>query len=479
MNASGYRSIFANSRSLFLSRLVAQGSRVLYILLVARMLGPEPYGLFVYAQSVYLALLGLTALGLRAVLCIEIGRDRAAGASLVAPALALRLASACVAACLCVGVGVMEPPGSAGRVLFHVFALALIARALATFAEDCFVACESARYVAAQEASYRPAELLACGLALWLGGGLVALAWVHAAIWLLQAIRGLAIVNGRLVPLFVRFRFARVWPLLVEGLPIGVAVALNLWLLQGPVVLFRNLVSNADAVGQFGLALQILFIVFFLASSVVAASLPVLSRAVARGDGKDGVFLDAAARSGWIAGAVFGLLGFETGPWIVPLLFGADFAAAGGMLGAVLLLFGPMTVGAASATLLFVHRRRAAAMTCSTLAIVTLVLALPPLTVRFEAAGALCAVAAAICVWALSQFLILSATGLGCPRRSLLLPLATAVCSVSVYLAARPTLGGLLALCAALVVVGLGASSSLTPSERAFVVRRACRLTRD
>ena len=472
MVQAGFKSIAVNTGHLVVARILAQATRVIYIVLVARVFGPELYGLLLYGQSVYMALLPLAALGMGRVLGSEIAKNRARGQVLVGQALTLRVSGALVAAALCGLLGWANDSESTTRMLLLVFAAALFGRAIAAWAEDVCVAYEAARHIARQELLFRPAELAIAVLVIILGGGVIALAAVHAAIWWLQGLRGIYIVNRRVVPVRALLSNSEAQLLLTRGVPLGISAVLTTWLFQGPIVLFRQSAHDADAVGQFALIMQALMILVAVAWSVAAAALPVLSRAAARADGMDRGFLDALGRLGWLGSVLLGLVGLAIGPWAIVHVFGSEYAYAGEMLGWALMLSGPMLVGLMTSTVLVAHGRRRATVIYALAGAASLTFLLPPMSIDNGAVGAVLACGIGMGIWAVGQSLQLWKLGVGSLSKSLLAPVGIAVASVLVYLFGSVTLDDGIALVLALLILSIGSLGCVSSSERSFIHER-------
>ncbi len=76
VGSRGAIKILSNAKYLYFALLTSQGLRFVYMLILARMLGAELYGVFSYGQSWYLMFLPLTGLGLGAMLSREVGKNR-------------------------------------------------------------------------------------------------------------------------------------------------------------------------------------------------------------------------------------------------------------------------------------------------------------------------------------------------------------------------------------------------------------------
>jgi O-antigen/teichoic acid export membrane protein len=86
-----YRSIGRNAGHLLAARLLARGLRIVYLLALARLLGPELFALLSYAQFWQLLFFTLVIFGTGRLLSRDIGRDPAGVSALLATTLTLRL----------------------------------------------------------------------------------------------------------------------------------------------------------------------------------------------------------------------------------------------------------------------------------------------------------------------------------------------------------------------------------------------------
>ncbi len=434
MKFSGIKSIAVNAGYLTAARVLTQVVRIFYVIVLARYLGPEIYGLFAYGQSWYMAFFPLTVLGLGIVLIREVGRDRGRGAAVVEQTLAVRIVLSIAAAVACGFIGWMLNDDPTARRLLLVFSLALAGRGLATWAEQVFSAYEVSRLTLRQEAVFRPLEV-ALGLSvLALGGGAVAVAGVHAAVWWAQAARGWLIVHTSVVPARPRWRWDRVAPLLAQGLPLFLFALFFTWLLQGPLVMFRHLADNPNDLGQLALAIQAFYALCAVPWSIGLSALPVLSRATVRQDGKDVLFASAMARIAILFGALAGLSAMALGPWLVEALFGDSYVLAGRLLGPALWLLVPMTAGTAAAQVLVAQGRLVSQALCAVTGAGVMTALMFALNATMGPGGALAATGAGLSIWALSLIAVLaqgSAFKLG---HSILKPGAATLLALAVYL---------------------------------------------
>lgn len=471
MTHSGLRSIAENAAYLVAARGLTYVVRAVYVVALARYLGPEVYGLFAYGQSWYMAFLPVSALGIGLILSREVGRERERGARIAAQTLALRIAAVVVAAAACGLAGWFANAEPVARRLLLIFSLALAGRGLAMWTEHAFTAYEESRYALRQEAVFRPFEVVLGLGALVAGAGAAGVAAVHALVWWLQALRGLALVHRRLVSVRPDWAWGALARLLVQGLPLGLSLLFSGWLLQGPLVLFRHVAGTEGGLGQLALALQVLVLVCTVPWSIGMAALPVLSRSAAREDGKVLRFAEGMLRLGLLLGAAAGLAGMALGPWLVEMVFGGRYGPAGELLGPALWLLVPLTAGTASSQVLVALGRFVPPSLCALAGAAVLTLALPTLASAKGPDGALLAAGAGMGVWALSLLVMLARTGGLDLGRGVLRPGVVALVALGVYWGLEPV-GVWLALSAGWLVLlgGTLAIGVLAPEERSALM---------
>jgi O-antigen/teichoic acid export membrane protein len=460
---SGIRSIAKNAGYLIAAQLLTKLARAIYVVVLARFLGPDLYGLFAYGQSWYLAFLSLPLLGLGFILSREVGRDRSLGGRVAGRTLTLQFLATIVAAVLCGVAGWFADNEPAARPLLLVFSLALAGRSLSIWTRQAFNAFEVSKYTLRLERVFRPIEVVIGIAVLFAGGGAVGVAAVHAVTWWIQAFGGLVIVHRRLTPLRPVWDWPSLARLLVQGLPIGLHTIFVAWLTQGTLVLYRHLAEAAD-LGQLALAIQALAILSVVAGSVSMAALPVLSRTVARRDGKDRQFAEETLRAGFVVGAVAGLAGMTVGPWLVDLALGERYLLAGQLLGPALWLLAPLTWGNGLSAVLVARGAFRGLPLCGLAGAASLTLTLPALVPGLGALGALLATGIGTGAWALCSAVYLLLTGALDLRRSVLQPGVAVALAVGAYFALQPAgawatlLGSWAVLLCALFALGVIAS---------------------
>jgi len=382
-----------------------------YVVALARVLGPDLYGLFAYGQSWYMAFLPLTAFGLAGILSREIGRDRKAGSTIVANTISIRILTSAIGAFACGAMGWFIESDVMMRQLLLIFSLALAGRAGASWAEQVFVAYESSHLVLAQEALFRPLEVVVGLTVLIFDGGVIGIVLLHAIVWWLQAIRGIWLVHRRLV----RLRLGKSWKelsqMLRRGAPICTGAVLGSWLMQGPLVLYRYTDTTDTNLGQLAVAMQALAILAIIPWSIGSSALPILSRAADRGDGKDQLFVEGMTRLGFLFAATAGLIGMTLGPWLIGLVFGAKYTLAGTLLGPVLWLLAPLTVATSASQVILARGLYKTSAICAFIGATGLTASLPSLTTAFGPLGPIIATGIGMTLWATALLVAVNTSG--------------------------------------------------------------------
>jgi len=396
------RAIARNAGHLIAARLLAQGLRAVYLVALARLLGPELFALVSYAQFWQLMLFAVVVFGTGRLLSREIGRDPNGFAETLTSSLTLRLLIALVVAPAAAAAGWWLAPEPAARQLLVVFSLALAARAIASWVHQVCIAHGVSRYILRQEAVWRSVEVLAGLTALGLGAGLAGVAAAHALSWSLQAVTGLVLVHRRLHPVALGWQTARVRMLLHDGLSAMLAAAALALIVNGSLVLYLSLFPDRGDGGQLAVVLQALSPLLLVPKSLAVSTLPVLGRQVVAGSADAARTTTMLLRLTLLVSAAVALLGTVLAPPLTGLLLGADYARAGAWFGPALWLLLPFGAGQLLTQLLFArgdvwpNAARAWAG-----ALVTL-LALWPLARWLGGAGVLVAMGLGLAVWTLA-----------------------------------------------------------------------------
>jgi len=438
LSGVGVGSIARNAAYVFGSRCLNIVIRFIYAIVVAHYLGPELYGFINYGISWYFTFLSFTGLGLAVILCREIGRDRSSSAWVSSLTFTLRISVAVIAAVACGIFGWIIESKPEVKILLMIFSIALVGRAIALWAEAVFTAYEVNKYTFRIQAIFRTFEVFAGTGLLLAGGGATAVAIVHAISWLFQALSGLAIARRRLVAIRLNWSWQGLKHTAFKGIPIGLGFILANWLQSGPLVLFRHMSSSENSLGQLALAMQAFAISSSIPMAAGIASLPVLSRSIARQDGKDLLYSGTMIRAALIFGTAAGLAGIGAGPWLVDLIFGSRYSEAGYLLGLVMWLLIPLTCGTTLSRVYLVRGQFFLPTACAGAGAVVLTLTMPWLVSAMDTLGAVLATGTGMGVWALSLIWIFARSGDLDVRRTVFRPLVVIIFGLGVFFVLKP-----------------------------------------
>jgi O-antigen/teichoic acid export membrane protein len=327
---------------------------------------------------------------------------------------------------------------------------------MAHWAEHVFTGFERADYGLRLEAACRLLEVTSGIAVAVLTRDVMALALVQVLNWSLQGFLGWRIVRMLSPGATVRSERSGVVALARQALPAALYTACIMWVMQGPIVLFRQLQGVGPELGQLALLVNVFGLVAIVPNMLAYAALPVLSRSVSRADDNDRRFLRVLCRVGFISGTVAALVGVAFGPWLVRLVFGAQYELAGSLLGYTLAMLVPLTIARAAAGVLWARHVCAFTVTSAVLGAVAVTVALPALVSGMGPAGAILACACGISVWALLAIGYFVWAGELSMLDAILKPAAAALAAFGSY-AALAGFGSVVAFACAILVF-LGAS---------------------
>lgn len=279
MSKEAKKKLAGDAFSLSMSRIVTTASRVIYLLLAARLLGPELYGLFVYSQSWYLIFLPLAMLGLRTIALRDMGRERKNSDDILQQALFLMICSSIFVSLLSAFFGYVSEDNPLVRNTILIFSLALLIRSLNVHAETIFMAYERPRILLPISLILRPLETLTGIAALLLGGGLIALASIHTAVWAAQAgiLYFLAFKQKLQPPPALINRTGK--RMILQGLPMLMSGILIGQIQRGPVLYFRWI--GGVNLGQLSILIQFISAFSVVPTAIHQSLLPAMSRKAA------------------------------------------------------------------------------------------------------------------------------------------------------------------------------------------------------
>lgn len=322
------RSMVRNTVVAWAGEVAAKTASLIFFAVMARRLGEDGFGAFVFAASLSVVLLLMAGVGTDKLLERELSRDLAGARAFVAAVTRLKATTALLvltpAALTMIAVG--RP-----REVWLTFCLVGLGTACEEFSKTryaAFVAFERMRYMSIAVVIQRLATSVTGVTLLVLGGGLITVSLVFLGGALLglavaeRSFRRLTRASGRVSQRSVSWRW-----LIREGVAIGVLSMLFVVLLQFDIVLL-GLLTGTGEVGFFGAAHRTVEATMFLVWYVGSAVMPW----VARADDGDSAHLARGYELGLKAmtallvpvAVVFTVL---AGP-LVALLYGEDFGPA-------------------------------------------------------------------------------------------------------------------------------------------------------
>lgn len=474
MKHSTLRSVLTNASHLGAARFFNVAARTLYVVVLARLLGPELYGLFAYTQAWYISFIPITALGGLFLFNRNEKPDRDYIRSILPLTLAMRFSLVVIVAVTCGVSGWLIESDPEIRALLALFTVALLTRAVSGVMNQLFVFYEEAQIVLRQEALFRSLELAAGISVLMAGGGIFELGLVHTASWALQAVRAVVFAH-KIEPLHLRFAWAEIFHIIASrGLAAGLGTALLTWLVQGPLVLSRHSSVLAPHLGDIALTLQAFSIAAIAPMAVTAAAYPVLVRSIAREDSKDVTYVAAMCRATILFGAFAGLSGFALGPAVVTWLLGDNFALAGELLGYSMWLIIPHVIASSAGPLLIVRGLYGAQLWRAVFGVGSMVISFPYFVDWLGPLGVILSAGLGLSLSAVTQMTFLVRTNKLDLNLAITRPSLAAGVSLAVYLALEglfgpvwALVGGLLALLASTLAFAV-----FTAQERRAVLVR-------
>ncbi len=431
---AGARSVAKNTAFLTATRSINMAARMVYVILVARLLGPELYALLAFSQAWYLAFLPIGIFGLIDIVLRTIAMHPSQAGDIAAKSLSVHLVMATTASIACAALAWVILPDSDAPLLISVLVLALIGRTVSAWADNIFVAFDTADKILRHEVFFRVAELTLAIVILLSGGSLLLLATFHAIIWWAHAARGIFVVRRDLMPVRTAWRVNTLIPVALTGIPFVIISLAVGWMMQGPIILFHGLSGDDVMFSQYALAMQILFIAAVLPTSLWHAALPVVTRAAKRGDGKDLIYAHVILRLSFILGTIAGLGGLTFGPWLIEFLFGEKFTVAGQLVGLTLWCLIPIFGTSAFPTVILARGHFRILMLASLTGALTMTCILPFLSAEFGSRGAIVSVGLGYFASLIVTSTFTAKAGWANPFATMVRPLVVTIISVAVYL---------------------------------------------
>jgi len=335
--------LLVNLASQLSTRFISRGLRFFYLILLARFLGPTDLGIFQYGFALYVSLLGVGGFGQGVFLSTRLGRY-AGRKRLLAHSLTLTIFALLATLVLALVVALFSSHDTRTIAVVAFFLLALIARGIAVWVRQVYIAWERTSWIPRFELIFRGGEVLLGSIGLLLGFGLFWACLIHCLGWVLECVAALVMLTREAGPLFLHGRNMRfIRKIAAASIIITLTMPLlHVYVQMGPVVL-RAFDVTLQQIGFFCLAVQLFSVVLELPVSFGQVILPRMSRQLMGSDsGRDELLF--LAKVLLLLGVFLPLTGAWLAPWFVPMVFGPDYLDAVKPFVILLWAFGPFSL---------------------------------------------------------------------------------------------------------------------------------------
>jgi O-antigen/teichoic acid export membrane protein len=304
-------SLLQSSANLVTARFFSSFSRIIYAVLLAKLLGPEIYGTFQYGYSWYLLFVPLSILGMNFVIIRNLNKEGVNKHHFLTLTYSIRTWLSIFVAAVCLIFNWLLEQDTQLNLLVAVFAVTIIGRGLAGWVTAAFTGLQRPKAVLRLESIFRTLEVIVGIALLLLEFGIIWLALWHALSWFLQGWFGL-----RLLKKNAEFGSLRKVSLIEfsstvkDCLPVFIAALCLMWFLQGPIVLSRYIFGLGEQLGHFALVMQAFIILSSLVSEFGNAALPLLTRQFEK---------EAANSQGFVGGVI--IVGLGLSPLFLHILW--------------------------------------------------------------------------------------------------------------------------------------------------------------
>jgi O-antigen/teichoic acid export membrane protein len=336
--------MFANIAHLFSGQVVTVFSRLFYILVIARYLGPELYGLLVYSQAWYLLFLPGVHLGLGSILSREVGNSASKGKLIAREVFTIRIIALSLLTTACGAIGIYSNDDVMTKVLILLMCFALIGRSISIHCLHVFTAFEQSRYSARLDIGFRISEVIVAIIVVLLFKSVYLVAITHACFWLLQAAAGLFLLRSKLKVSGLSWHWKKFALLLYAAAPIAISDFIIGAMLQFPLLLIKEVTDSNSSVGNMALLLQGITVLLTVSYSIGGASLPVLSRAANVDDAKINRFISVVFRATIFCTSLFIILGVYPAQLLIVSLFGEGYELAAQNSAFIFYMVAPMSL---------------------------------------------------------------------------------------------------------------------------------------
>lgn len=354
---SANRSILRNAGFLYVGKMLSQALRMVYLVALAKVLGPELFGTLTYAHFWMLLLLPLATFGTSRLLVQRVGAARDDPQRHLEENLALRMLTLSGAALLSLVLSVLLQNDELTRVLLLLYSATLAVRGLCVWTEHAFVALQSSERVFQMDVMFRSAEVIVGLCALAMGAGIVAVALIHLLSWVGQALFGWVKLRALVGVIRPRWDDRALRRLALAGAAFMTTALGSAVIERGGMIVLEALAGGTASLGQLALVLQALSVLLMAPKAVVLAALPVLSGQVADGRRDEKRTTMLLIRATIVGAAAVALAVDLLAPLVLPWLLGEGYEVAIGWMAIAGWLLVPLGVSAVLNQLVTAHGR--------------------------------------------------------------------------------------------------------------------------
>ena len=276
------RSFAGNAFWMLIAELVAKASSFALVVILARGLGREEYGYFVFAVSFVPLFLMLGTLGVDIAVVREVARDRARLSPLFASGLTIRAFFGVVALVVSAVIGIFFVESGQAFSALVIVGIALFLDEISRFLGTVFKAFERMRYHATVIMVNRIVSTALAAAVLAVGGSLTLMSLTYLLGSLGALLFAALLLRRNFPPIhLVDADRGLMKELLREGAPVGATSVLNMITFRVDVVLLKAIIGGAAgavAVGMYGIAYRFFESFLFVVWTFTNVALPRMSR---------------------------------------------------------------------------------------------------------------------------------------------------------------------------------------------------------
>jgi O-antigen/teichoic acid export membrane protein len=383
----GIKSIVSNSAYTYLAVLLNQVLRLAYVFVLARLLGPELYGMLAYGNAWYLTLLPLSGLGLSAYLAVHVGKGGKDGKEAAELVMAARIIAVLLLAIFSMVFSWFDAENRNVFYIMLAFSFAIIGRGALNWAMHMFQSHEKSEHILAMEKWFRPIELATGLLIAYLFNDVLLIACSHAIFMLLQGGYSIYLFKKLIFKVQPRWDFSAISNMIRKVLPLAVASPLNQFMFYGPLILMKFYGASLSDVANMAIALQAFMIFNGWIATLSYSSIPVLSRNIDKSPHNITRFAYVVIRTAVLAGSAIAILGLSTFETILLWLFPTGFENGAANVGLLLICIVPSTFKTLLRPILVSKQKNKSVLITDLMTIATLVVSMAWLLPNYALLG--------------------------------------------------------------------------------------------